>query len=53
MVERSIIVRKALERGFAEVRLEIAAGMFSKGKLSTSEAAEIAGLSRGETYSDL
>ncbi len=52
-VDRSVIIREALEKGFSDVRLEIAIEMFSKGKASTSEAAEIAGLSIGEMMDEL
>lgn len=47
-VDKSVIIREALEKGFAEVKLEIALDRFSEGKASTSEAAKIAGLSIGE-----
>lgn len=47
-VDKSIILREALEKGIAELRLETAIKLFSKGKVTTSEAAEIAGLSVGE-----
>ncbi len=53
MVDKSAIIREALEKGFAEVKLEIALEMFSKGKASTSEAAKIADLSVGEMMDDL
>src|SRR3989338_3729835 len=53
MVDKSTIIRDALEKGFAEVKLEIAIEMFSKGRTSTSEAAEIAGLSVGEMMDEL
>lgn len=53
MVDKSVIIREALEKGFAEVKLEIAIGMFVKGKVSTSEAAEISGLSVGEMMDEL
>ncbi|MBI4639472.1 MAG: hypothetical protein HY731_02190 [Candidatus Tectomicrobia bacterium] len=44
MVDKSVIIREALERGFAEIKLRIAIEMFAKGKASTSEAADIAGV---------
>lgn len=53
MVDKSIIIREALEKGFAEVKLKIALEMFSEGKASTSEAAEIADLSIGEMMDEL
>lgn len=53
MVDESVIIREALEKGMAEVKLEIALSMFSKGKISTSEAAEIADLSIGEMMDEI
>jgi len=53
LVDKSVIIREALEKGFADVKLEIAVEMFSKGKVTTSEAAEIAGLSVGEMMDEL
>ena len=53
MVDKSVIIREALEKGFAEVKLGIALEMFSKGKISTSEAARIAGLSIGEMMDEI
>ena len=53
MVDKSVIIREALEKGFAEVKLEIALEMFSKGKISTSEAGRIAGLSTGEMMDEI
>lgn len=53
LVDKSVIVREALENGFANVKLKVAIEMFSKSKLSTSEAAEIAGLSIGEFMDEL
>lgn len=53
MVDESVIIREALEKGMAEVKLEIAISRFSKGKASTSEAAEIAGLSIGEMMDEI
>lgn len=53
MVDKSIIIREALEKGFADIKLEIAIEMFSKGKMSTSESAEIASLSIGEMMDEL
>ena len=53
LVDKSAIIREALEKGFADIKLKIAIGMFSKGKASTSEAAEIADLSIGEMMDEL
>ena len=53
MVDESVIIREALEKGMAEVKLETALELFSKGKVSTSEAAEIAGLSIGEMMDEI
>ena len=52
-VDKSTIIREALEKGFAEVKLEIALEYFSKGKVSTSEAAKIADLSIGEMMDEI
>lgn len=53
MVDKSTIIREALEKGFAEVKLDTALELFSKGKASTSEAAKIADLSVGEMMDQL
>lgn len=53
MVDKSTIIREALEKGFAEVKLKIALELFSKGKSSTSESATIAGLSAGEMMDEI
>ena len=53
MVDESVIIREALEKGMAEVKLETALELFSKGKVSTSEAAEIAGLSIGDMMDEI
>ena len=53
MVDKSIIIREALEKGFGEIRLEAALNLFRKGKASTSEAAEIADLSIGEMMDEI
>ena len=52
-VDESIVIRQALEKGLAEVKLEIALEKFSEGKISTSEAADIAGLSVGELMDEV
>ena len=53
MVDKSAIIREALDKGFADVKLRIAAELFTSGKASTSEAAEISGLSVGEMMDEL
>ena len=53
MVDKSAIIREALEKGLEEVKLETAFEMFARGKSSTSEAAEISGLSVGEFMDEL
>ena len=53
LVDKSLVIREALEKGFAQLKLEIALELFSKGKISTSKAAEIAGLSIGEIMDEL
>jgi len=52
-IDKSAIIREALEKGFSEVKLEIALDRFSKGKASTSEAAKIADISMGEMMDEL
>lgn len=52
-VDKSSIIREALEEGLESVKLKTAIEMFNKGKASTSEAAEIAGLSVGEMMDEL
>ena len=47
-VDKSILLREALEKGLTEIKLETALTLFSKGKISTSEAADIATISVGE-----
>ena len=53
MVDKSTIIREALDKGFAGVRLKIATELFGEGKVSTSEAAEISGLSVGELMDEV
>lgn len=53
LVDKSVIIREALEEGFIDVKLKIAIEMFAKGKASTGEAAEIADLSIGEMMDEL
>jgi len=53
MVDTSAILRESLERGLADVRIEIAIELFSKGKVSVSEAADIANLGVGEMMDEL
>lgn len=52
-VDESVVMRQALEKGMEEVRLEIALEKFSEEKISTSEAADIAGLSVGELMDEI
>lgn len=52
-VDKSTIIREALEKGLARVKLDIAIEMFGRGKVSTSEAADIADLSVGEMMEEL
>ena len=47
-VDKSIVLREALERGLEDIKLEVAIKLFVKGKISTSEAANIADISVGE-----
>ena len=53
MVDKSAIIREALDKGFADVKLKIALELFTSSKASTSEAAEISGLSVGELMDEL
>ena len=53
LVDKSIIIREALEKGFAEIKLEKALELYVKGKISTSEASEIADLSIGEIMDEI
>jgi len=52
-VDKSAVIREAIERGMAEVKLEAALDLFSKEKISTSEASEIAGISVGEMMDEI
>jgi len=52
-VDKSLIVREALERGLEKVRLEEAINLFTEGKLALSEAANTAGISVGEMMEKL
>jgi len=53
LVDKSIILREALEKGLKYVKLHIAIEMFSRERFSTSEAAELAGISVGEMMDEL
>ncbi len=52
-VDKSTILREALEKGLEEVGLDIAIEMFVKEKVSTTEAANIANISVGEMMEEL
>jgi len=52
-VEKSIILREALEKGLEKVRLEESIKLFTEGKLAVSEAANTAGISVGEMMEKL
>jgi len=52
-VDKSVIIREALEKGLTKLKLEMAIEMFSEGKISTTEAAEIADLGVGEMMDEL
>jgi len=43
-VDRSVMIRRLMERGMAEFRKERAAGLYMEGKTSISGAAEVASL---------
>lgn len=46
--DKSLVMRKAFEKGMVGIKLETALELFVTEKVSTSEAASIAGLSTGE-----
>ena len=46
--DKSLVMRKAFEKGMAGIKLETALELFATEKASTSEAASIAGLGVGE-----
>ncbi|MGV8152447.1 MAG: UPF0175 family protein [Candidatus Nanoarchaeia archaeon] len=52
-VDKSLILREALEKGMEKIRIETAIKLFSEGKLSVSEAANTSGLSVGEIMEKL
>lgn len=52
-IDKSLLLREALEKGLAQVKLEIAMRLFAEGKLSIGEAAEIGGISVGEMMEKL
>ncbi len=47
-IEESILIRQALEYGIRDVEKELAIKLFSEGKTTISESAEIAEISVGE-----
>ncbi len=47
-IEESILIRQALEYGIRDIEKELAIKLFSEGKTTLSESAEIAELSVGE-----
>ena len=51
--DKSLILRDALQKGLAKVKLDIAIKLFSERKISTSEAVEIADLSIGEFMEEI
>ncbi len=52
-IDKSLVLREALNKGLEKVKLETAIKMFSEGKLSVSEAGNTAGLSVGEIMQEL
>lgn len=52
-VDKSLVLREALEKGLEKIRIEIAAKLFSEGKLSLTEASNTAGISVGEMMDKL
>jgi len=47
-VEESILIRQALEYGIRDIEKELAVKLYSEGRTTLSEAAEIAQVSAGE-----
>lgn len=47
-LERSVILRKALERGVEDLAKEAVVELYRKDKISLSEAADLSGLGAGE-----
>jgi len=52
-VDKSIVLREALEKGLEKIKLETAIKLFSEGRLSLNEAANTAGISAGEMMDKL
>lgn len=52
-VDKSLVLREALEKGLEKIRIETATKLFSEGKLSLTEAANTAGISAGEMMDKL
>src|SRR3989344_3589771 len=52
-VDKSILIREALKKGFTQIKLEIAIKLFSEGKISLGEATDIAATSAGEMMEEL
>ncbi len=52
-VDKSLVLREALEKGLEKIRLETAIKLFSEGKLSLTEASNTAGISAGEMMDKL
>lgn len=52
-VDKSLIIREALEKGLEKVKLEESIKLFVDGKLTVGEAANIAGISVGEMMEKL
>ena len=52
-IDKSIVLREALEKGLAQIKLEIAVKLFSEERLSVGEAADIADVSAGEIMEEL
>ena len=47
-VDKSLILREALEKGLEKIRIETAIKLFAEGKLSLTESSNTAGISAGE-----
>ncbi len=47
-IDKSLVLREALEKGLEKIKIEMAIKLFSEGKLSLTEASNAAGISVGE-----
>ena len=52
-IDKSLVLREALEKGLEKVRLETAIRLFAEERLTVSESANLAGISVGEMMDKL